>query len=437
MKKLPESVIHKKLGELGINFLNIDFDNPPEEITYEMLEGEMNKNSLDFVADRNALWRAWSRVMMNPNPFGMYYEEDFIDKTKRKQFLKYCEQIKSKYIDKNKKKSLKKIEYANTIYRDEPYNVAIPAAGGTFLKRTIHTHRQNKKRKKNKKSGRTRKTYYGGRHDDYVPDNDQNFIIRPVPRENYNYENAGFQPLIQSTQLPTLYAMQIPHQFDILSMKEMFLHLMFTRNINYLIDLQACHVQGGNNWPHPRLPTRGCNPNNMAIEMNTWREIKNIYNDTRNNPDIGSAHIPYIDMTSGDHNVWTQVSILPNVITTSSVVHCLAGFGRTSSVIVFLTIRDHIPTRDYVRANINRPYWGLLDATAFQAYIVNLIPHAHGRDEFWNVSTQVDNRRLIERLNYIICHLAMLWQVTPIVAYDVVSGNPVLNTDTVFLYNSI
>ena len=80
--------IQSKLDELGINFLNIDFDNPPEEITYEMLEAAMNKKSLDFVEERQALWRAWSRIMINPHPFGLISEEILMNQKKRKQFLK-------------------------------------------------------------------------------------------------------------------------------------------------------------------------------------------------------------------------------------------------------------------------------------------------------------------------------------------------------------
>jgi protein tyrosine phosphatase len=425
MKKFTD--IHKKLDELGINFLNIDFDNPPEEITYKMLEREMNKNSLDFVADRIVLWRAWSRLMMNPHPFGMYSEEDLIDKTKRKQFLKYCEQIKSKYINNNNKKSLKRIEYANTIYRDEPYKVAIPAAGGSFLKRTRYTQKQNK-RKKNRKPKRTRKTYYGGRHDDYVPDNQEDFMIRPIPLENYNYENNNphgvFQRLIPSTMLPLLYAMQIPNQFDILSMKQMFMYLMYTRNIDYLIDLHACHVPNSNP-PHQQFPTRGCNPDDLEIEMNTWQDVKDIYPDTRNNPNIGSSHIPYLDMSSGNHDVWREIAALPDVTTRSSVVHCLAGYGRTASVLVFLTIRDHANTRDYVRTNINANYWGLQGVAEFRQYILDLIPHQHGQTEFWDVTTSQSMHRLCVRLNFIICHLAILWNITPVVAYGGNLTNPI------------
>jgi hypothetical protein len=428
MKNLPYNVIHKKLNELGINFLNIDFDTPPEEITYEMLEGAMNKNSLDFVADRKTLWRAWSRIMMNPHPFGMYHEENLMDKNKRKQFLKYCEQIKIKYIDKNKIKPIKQKSLRNQKYASQiPMSVvAVPAAGGSFLKRT-----KTKNRNKHKKSMKTkRKKYYGGRHNDFAPDNEPSFFIRPIPRENYNYENNNpmlgvFQTLIESTILPGLFAMQIPHQFNILSMKEMFMYLMYNKDIDYLIDLHACNVPNSNQ-PHQSLPTRGCNPNALSIERDTWEEVKNIYADTRSNTNIDSVHIPYLDMTAGSNDVWGQIANLPDVSIRRSVVHCLAGYGRTASVLVFLTIRDHPQFQTQVRQNINVPYWGA-PTIDWERTILGMIPHEHGRKEFWDVRTVESKTRLCYRLNYIIGHLALLWGETDVVAYSIDPNTQMIN----------
>ena len=145
---MKKSAIKEKLDELGLDFLNIDFDTPPEEITYEMLEAEMNKNSLDFVAEQNVLWRAWSRTMINPHPFGFYSEKILMDKEKRKQFLKDIN-LTLKNI-KNVDTKLVDTKLVDTKYSNDAQiqiQPAAVAAGGSL----------SKKRKKNKSKKQIKK----------------------------------------------------------------------------------------------------------------------------------------------------------------------------------------------------------------------------------------------------------------------------------------
>jgi hypothetical protein len=427
--------IQSKLDELGINFLNIDFDNPPEEITYEMLEAAMNKKSLDFVEERQALWRAWSRIMINPHPFGLISEEILMNQKKRKQFLKDIEPLMNPSpspINPNPKpltnqmkgQPLKKIKDNINVIKEQTVQLPAVAAGGAFSKKKKNKT-QKKKKKKNKPHKKniykknTYKKYYGGRHDTFANDRYENVLIRPVPEENYNPVNEPpikkFLYLQQSSLLPNLYGMQSPNQFDILSMKQMFMYLMYSMEIDYLIDLQGCHLPNSNK-PHKLYPTRGCNGNNPEIEMNTWREVKNVFSDTRSNPNIDSVHIPYIDLSPGTIDVWKQISVLPNTNTTTAVVHCLAGYGRTASVILFLTLRDNDEYRDYVQQHINVPFWGM-SIEEWGQFINDALISTIQRDEFANMEDLESTTTFIMRINYIIYYLAMIWNIPQVVAY--------------------
>lgn len=418
--------IRAKLDELGINFLNIDFDNPPEEITYEMLEAEMDNNSLDFVADRRTLWRAWSRTMVNPHPFGLYSEENIMNTKKRAQFLKDIEASLKKSTTKTiKDKPLKKLKYeGENIYgnkyemlQQQPTQIAV-AAGG----RTLSKKRKNNKTKKRNKSHKktTYKKYHGGRHDSFGTADYTSILIQPTPKENYNPVNeppvSTFLHLVESTLLPNLHGTQLPNQFDILSMTRMFMYLMYTKEIDYLIDLQACHLPNSNP-PHPTFPTRGCNPNKLDVEINTWKRIKDLFQDTRNNTNIGSSHIPYLDMTAGNHNVWGEIRNLPDMNQIKSVVHCLAGFGRTGSVMIFLTLRDYAPYATQVRDNINVPFWGMT-GDEWVLFINQALPDVNQQREFWNYKDYYHAKLLVTRINYIIYNLAKRWGKTTVVAYQ-------------------
>jgi protein tyrosine phosphatase len=443
--------IQSKLDELGINFLNIDFDNPPEEITYEMLEAAMNKKSLDFVEERQALWRAWSRIMINPHPFGLISEKILMDTEKREKFLKDIEPLMVPnpspmpinttqkplinpipltnpiLTNKMKGQPLKKIKDNINVIKEQTVQLPAAAAGGAFSKKKKNKTQKKKKNKTQKKNiykkniykKNTYKKYYGGRHDTFANDRYENVLIRPVPTENYNPVNEPpikqFLYLQQSSFLPNLYGMQSPNQFDILSMTQMFMYLMYSMEIDYLIDLQGCHLPNSNK-PHELYPTRGCNGNNPEIEMNTWREVKNVFSDTRTNPNIGSVHIPYIDLSPGTIDVWQQISVLPNTNTTTAVVHCLAGYGRTASVILFLTLRDNDEYRDYVRKHINVPYWGM-SIENWGQFINDALISPIQRDEFAYMEDLESTTTFIMRINYIIYYLAKIWNIPQVVAY--------------------
>ena len=410
-----------------------------------MLEAEMNKNSLDFVAEKKVLWRAWSRTMINPHPFGFYSEKILMDKEKRKQFLKDIDL------------TLKNIKKVDTKLLDTKYSndwqiqiqPAATAAGGSLSKKRKKnkSKKQIKKQKKKKKKKTTYKNYYrGGRHNNFNDDTTlftnvlypaallqplPASLIRPLPEENYNPINnppiKRFLQLAVSPFLPNMYAMQIPNLSNELNLKQMFMYLMYTMEIDYLIDLQACNLPRSN-IPHKTVPTRGCNEHNLNIEMETWLAIKNLFPDTRNNPNIGSTHIPYLDMTSGSFDAWNMISLLPDMNTNKSVIHCLAGFGRTSSIIIYLTLRDNVQYRNYVGPHMNLPYWGL-NPDAWRAFISQMLINQLQINEFWDMKDEEAIRRVVTRINLIIYYLAIHWSINPVVAYNNFNFNSPVSVD--------
>jgi hypothetical protein len=124
-----------------------------------------------------------------------------------------------------------------------------------------------------------------------------------------------------------------------------------------LLNLQGCDTNTNHGSSFSRNG-KGCNINDMRSEGEIWELAKNITVDTRNDANIKyiTAGIP--DFDPGTLNNWDK--IFNNVGDTKLsenriVIHCLAGLGRTGSVVLSLMMRDYINTQ-LLRDNIIYPH---------------------------------------------------------------------------------
>jgi hypothetical protein len=125
-----------------------------------------------------------------------------------------------------------------------------------------------------------------------------------------------------------------------------------------IVDLQDCV---GTNINHPDIEySIGCNPYDMGSS-------EEIYNRVMGEIAPSEARVyrrvnNYYDMSPGFPSAWDRISKIGDTREerNSVVVHCLAGKGRTGSVLLYIYIRDirntlHIYSI-YIYLNINNTH---------------------------------------------------------------------------------
>lgn len=130
-----------------------------------------------------------------------------------------------------------------------------------------------------------------------------------------------------------LYGSSMPILSDKKKLEDTFKFYMFRKEINVIISLQAC---GDLNY----IPQRICIAGDRDIEERTWEEIKRSNPDTADDPNIQFYNEYIRDLTAGTLVRWIQImSHTINNRKQKTLVHCLAGFGRTGSVLLFNIMR--------------------------------------------------------------------------------------------------
>jgi hypothetical protein len=379
MSKIFELLKEKRL------FDDIDVNKPPKEVTLEMLKKEMDNT--DFIPDINLAWTAWCDTMN----ITMYKKENNIlleiYEKLRKQPAK--ENIRKDYKSKNHLTKIMKYSKSN-INRNNSIFSTIRQQGGN-----------KKKRKTNKLLKRKNKTYKkrGGNH---------SFESPKIIEENYNDANnsphKGFSKLWKPQEKLFLYGMQLPNQFDRLKMFQMLAYLIYVKNIKVLVDLQGCPTE--TNEPHPTVPKRGCNkdPNFKNSEPEIMKGLTYLSGELVNNPHMKYLNCGIKDMKPGRRQSWDSIFNIPDTAKSenATVVHCLAGFGRTGSVLLYLMLRDvnyHI--------SINEPFFGggsSKEAIRFFRSLFENNPHVG--NELFDTSENWKLELLITRINHIIFLIA-------------------------------
>ena len=149
-----------------------------------------------------------------------------------------------------------------------------------------------------------------------------------------------FNKLFRPHEKFYIYGMQLPHQFD----RVCLLGNMYKLNkkgIYSVVDLQDCNsgINGGHFMVEKGV---GCNPFDRDCELDMW-SLAISTADLSKLPDNATYYgIEYSDMSAGTLRTWAAVSNIKNIGDKKNkiVIHCLAGAGRTGSVMLYLLMRD-------------------------------------------------------------------------------------------------
>jgi hypothetical protein len=203
-----------------------------------------------------------------------------------------------------------------------------------------------------------------------------------------------------------------------------------------IVDLQDCN--SGINGGHPMITKGvGCNLFDRNCEIDMWAlAIATGVDSSANNAKYYG--IEYADMSAGTLRTWNAISTIKNIKGEENklVVHCLAGAGRTGSVILYLLMRDSQPEgRNSIEEDISKLYFGCDSIPTFIE--TKLLPYFTVVDD----DVLIDNRYFIKhmiaelfelgekkddidriilfrkRLNFIIVFLARHFNITEFVTY--------------------
>ena len=206
-------------------------------------------------------------------------------------------------------------------------------------------------------------------------------IVCEFPQEDFPYPyKDGFNTLFRPNRALRLYGMQLPHQFN----RELLLKSaisLFHKKIYNIADLQGC-ADAINRHNHRMNIGVGCNPYDRECEPLIWERARfltltqketkctNIVKSHKltqteiDDYQLKDKEIGYLDkgtyydikikdMTAGNLSSWIEISTIKDVSQpeNSIVLHCLAGAGRTGSVLLYLLMRD---TGNSLRSDVEK-----------------------------------------------------------------------------------
>ena len=260
-----------------------------------------------------------------------------------------------------------------------------------------------------------------------------------------------FNKLYRPHQRFYIYGMQLPHQFDRIRLLGT-IYKLNSENIYSIVDLHDCNI--GGNGVHPLLEYGvGCNPYDRDCELDMWSLAISTADKAKLPNNAKYYGIEYQDMTSGNLSTWNAISCISNIIDIKNqiVIHCLAGAGRTGSVMLYLLMRDFCMLYNdkneyitYLKGAIAKRYFGCANIREFIDKILypyftieddaNLNYNRHYikcmMSELFEIEGELRSGKtrvslFRQRLNYIIFFLARHFKIATFVTYH----NPVTTKD--------
>jgi len=252
-----------------------------------------------------------------------------------------------------------------------------------------------------------------------------------------------FNKLYRPHQRFYIYGMQLPHQFDRIRLLGT-IYKLNSENIYSIVDLHDCNI--GGNGVHPLLEYGvGCNPYDRDCELDMW-SLAISTADKATLPNNAKYYgIEYQDMTSGNLSTWNAISCISNIrdINNQIVIHCLAGAGRTGSVMLYLLMRDFRMLYNdeneyinYLKGAIAKRYFGcanirdFIDKILYPYFTIeddaNLNYNRHYikcmMSELFEIEGKLSSGKtrvslFRQRLNYIIFFLARHFNIATFVIY--------------------
>lgn len=218
-----------------------------------------------------------------------------------------------------------------------------------------------------------------------------------------------------------LYGSSLP-EWDQPSMEDIFRYYLFRKDIKRVISLQGCGDQTNPIDHNFQFCGPGGRGEQRMLENEIFYQTKSASNTTRHDPNVQILDYTIKDMTSGNINVWFNLSLL-RFENQSSLFHCYAGFGRTGSVLLYFILlyksNPTICTEPYMGAGNSEnmfQHLGIflrdnihLDPENHDTTInerIHMFDPLHIVNEVFNIHTNHSKNLLISRINYIILMLA-------------------------------
>jgi hypothetical protein len=146
-------------------------------------------------------------------------------------------------------------------------------------------------------------------------------------------------------------------------------------------------------------------------------------------------------MEAGSYEAWEKISRLPKITDDGNnfVIHCLAGAGRTGSVMLYLLLRDKYDILKkpdgtkfnlaYFQEQIAKPYLGFKDISDFIENIKSAFFYKANNireiktmiNELFNSKTMKSASLLRQRLNRIFYYLAREYNVRVFYSFPIVA----------------
>ena len=401
---------------------------PPVHITFEMLWNEIGENNRKYPIEeqeqeeeRRKLWKIWCKTMKGYSSYG---------KVSRKPI--------------SQSKISKSIATSTTS--------ATKTGGGAKTDSELLTELNGiragilnvlSKSKKREKEHKAELAYFKSAEkdankyvkaalqikyevDDLTPEEIRALVADSVIRypfqdDGYGY-TSGYTLLYQPINTLYMYGMQLPHQYNRKQLLETMLYLISKKSIYNYVDLHDCYKTSRDIYDV--VQGIGCNPYDRQGQLEMWGKAASaIYPEESRTLYYGIEG--YEDMMAGSAGAWESIARIKDVKDPSNsvVIHCLAGAGRTGSVLFYLLLRDYFD-RSITIERLQRPYYGYTTISEFievnrTKFGTATADVEHMKKEVFDVSKLASATRFRQRLNRIFFHLAKEFEVNTFYTFGI------------------
>ena len=222
-------------------------------------------------------------------------------------------------------------------------------------------------------------------------------------------DNTRFELPVYGSSLPSTFYFECYATFS---------YYFYTLDIKRILSLHACNTNNQATYCEGQIDQIDDNGRNWENEI--WENLKASSQITKNDSDIEFIDNNIDDMTAGNIIAWENIRSL-DYLKSPILVHCLAGFGRTGSVLLYFIINYLYTKQIYGCNDFTKEYFGEDNSNDMYNFLIeiflnNLIvkkQHNHQFNnnfnkvdpiaiELFNIKSVYHANLLIQRINYII-----------------------------------
>lgn len=390
---------------------------PPKHITFEMLWDEVGTGkepskdphssyqSDEEKSQRIKMWRTWYKIMKGYNTYG--------------KATKAAKATKTSMTGGGQKTDIELLTELNRIRSG-----ILDILSKSRKREKIKEHKEellyfkNTEKDANKYVKNALQIKYDV--DALTPEDIKALIENP----NIKYPSSGYASLYRPTNTLYMYGMQLPHQYDRLKLFETMLYLISKENIYNYVDLHDCYKTSKE--VEDVMKGTGCNPYDRQAQLAMWEKAA-IASCTSSERFLYYGVEGYEDMLAGSAGAWESISKIKDVKDPSNsvVIHCLAGAGRTGSVMFYLLLRDNFDPSETIE-RLQKKHYGYASISECIENYKSLFTNSryaadieYMKKEVFDVSKQASASRFRQRLNRIFFHLAKELKVNTFYTYGV------------------